>query len=79
MRSWTVLLEKNHGPLPGGKMPPQRSSQAAVERGEMWGDDGTRIAVRIPVAAMSEVCNVGPQHRQNQGIDRCFRWVPRTE
>ena len=40
---------------------------AAVERGEMWGDDGTRIAVRIPVAAMSEVCNVGPQDRQIRG------------
>ena len=40
---------------------------AALERGELWNADGTQIAGRIPVAAMREVCNVGPQHRQIRG------------
>ena len=39
----------------------------AVERGELWSDDGTHVAARIPVATMSEVCNVGPQDRQIRG------------
>ena len=56
--SWTAARWKNAATA---------QFAAAVERGEMWGDDGTRIAVRIPVAAMSEVCNVGPQHRQIRG------------
>ena len=40
---------------------------AALERGELWSDDGTRVAGRIPVAAMGEVCSVGPQDRQIRG------------
>ena len=56
--SWTAARWKNAATA---------QFAAAVERGEMWGDDGTRIAVRIPVAAMSEVCNVGPQHRRIRG------------
>ncbi len=40
---------------------------AAVERGELWTGDGTRLAGRIPVTPMSEVCNVGPQHRRIRG------------
>ena len=39
----------------------------AIERGELWTADGTHVAARIPVAAMSEVCNVGPQDRQIRG------------
>ena len=40
---------------------------AAAERGELWAGDGTQLAGHIPVTAMGEVCNVGPQHRQIRG------------
>ena len=40
---------------------------AALERGELWAADGTRAVARIPVAAMKDVCNVGPQHRRIRG------------
>ena len=41
---------------------------AALERGELWASDGTRAVARIPVAAMRDVCNVGPQHRRIRGV-----------
>lgn len=40
---------------------------AALERGELWSEDGTALAGHIPTAAMGEVCNVGPQDRQIRG------------
>ena len=40
---------------------------AALERGELWTEDGAQVAGRVPVAAMGGVCNVGPQHRQIRG------------
>ncbi len=40
---------------------------AALERGELWAEDGTRLVGNIPVAAMGEVSNVGPQDRQIRG------------
>ncbi len=40
---------------------------SAVERGELWTADGTSLAGHIPIAAMAEVCNVGPQDRQIRG------------
>lgn len=40
---------------------------AAVERGELWTEDGTHMVGRVPVATMREVCNVGPQHRRIRG------------
>ena len=40
---------------------------AALERGELWTDDGARLAGHVPVAAMGEVCNVGPQDRRIRG------------
>ena len=40
---------------------------AALERGELWRADGLSVAANIPVAAMGEVCNVGPQDRQIYG------------
>ena len=39
----------------------------ALERGELWVKDGTRMAGKIPVADMAKVCNVGPQHRRIRG------------
>ena len=40
---------------------------SALERGELWTKDGSRVAGRVPVTAMQEVCNVGPSDRQIRG------------
>ena len=40
---------------------------SALERGELWTGDGTQVEGRVPVAAMGDVCNVGPQHRRIRG------------
>ena len=39
----------------------------ALERGELWVQDGTRVVGHIPVTALNNVCNVGPQDRQIRG------------
>ena len=40
---------------------------AALERGELWTEYGRRVTGHIPVAAMLQICNVGPQHRKIRG------------
>ena len=40
---------------------------SALERGELWKEDGSRIAGTVPIAAMGDVCNVGPQDRRIRG------------
>ncbi len=40
---------------------------AALERGELWNEDGSQVVGHVPVAAMGDVCNVGPQHRRIRG------------
>ena len=40
---------------------------AALERGELWTEDGTQVAGHVPIAVMADVCNVGPQHRKIRG------------
>ena len=40
---------------------------AALERGGLWTADGAQVAGRVPVAAMGDVCSVGPQHRRIRG------------
>ena len=40
---------------------------SALERGELWTEDGTQVAGHIPVSVMGDVCNVGPQHRRIRG------------
>lgn len=40
---------------------------SALERGELWAQDGTGLVGKLPVALMGEVCNVGPQDRQIRG------------
>ena len=40
---------------------------AALERGELWSEDGSQVAGHVPVAAMEDVCNVGPQDRRIRG------------
>ncbi len=39
----------------------------ALERGELWNEDGSQVAGYVPVAAMGHVCNVGPQDRRIRG------------
>ena len=40
---------------------------SALERGELWIEDGGQVAGRVPVAVMGDVCNVGPQDRRIRG------------
>ena len=40
---------------------------AALERGELWTNDGVQVAGNIPVATLGDVCNVGPQDRRIRG------------
>ena len=68
---WGEMVE---GPLGGEHWKASRWKRAltcqfasAVERGEFWNEDGTGIVGTIPVAPTSEVCHVGPQHRQIRG------------
>ena len=42
-------------------------SAAALERGELWNEDGSQVAGYVPVATMGHVCNVGPQDRRIRG------------
>ena len=44
----------------------------ALERGELWTNDGGEVAGEIPVVPMQDVCHVGPQHRQIRGSLGCF-------
>ena len=45
---------------------------AALERGELWNEDGTQVAGHVLVAAMGDVCNVGPQDRNIRGSAGSF-------
>ena len=40
---------------------------SALERGDLWNEDGSQVAGHVPVAAMGHVCNVGPQDRRIRG------------
>ena len=40
---------------------------AAMESGQLWREDRMALAGNIPIAAMGDVCNVGPQHRSIRG------------
>ena len=40
---------------------------AAVERGELWAEDGTRLVENVTVAEMGDIYNVGPQDRRIRG------------
>ena len=68
---WGVLLD---GPVAAGPWTAARWRQgqtgqfaAALERGELWADDGSRVVAQLPIAPMRVVCNVGPQDRQIRG------------
>ena len=68
---WGELVD---GPVGEGSWKPARWKRAlvgqfasALERGEVWTEDGSKVVGRAPVATMKEVCNVGPQHRRIRG------------
>ena len=44
----------------------------ALERGELWTEDGSQVAGHVPVAALGNICNVGPQDRQIRGSSGVF-------
>ena len=44
----------------------------AVERGELWADDGVQLVGHFPVTDMAEICNVGPEHRSIRGSHGAF-------
>ena len=68
---WGELLD---GPVAAGPWTAARWWQgqtgqfaAALERGELWAADGSRVVAKIPIAPMQDVCNVGPQDRRIRG------------
>ncbi len=70
-QQWGELLD---GPVDAGPWTAARWQRgqtgqfaAALERGELWADDGTHIVARVPIAPMAQVCNVGPQDRRIRG------------
>ncbi len=46
---------------------------AALERGELWTEDGGKLAGHIPIAVMGEVWNMGPEHKQIKGSTGVFQ------
>lgn len=44
----------------------------ALERGEVWNTDGLQVIGRIPIAALGDVCNVGPEDRAIHGPNGVF-------
>ena len=68
---WGELL---NGPVDDGPWTASRWSRgqtgqfaSALERGELWDADGSRVVAQIPIAPMADVCHVGPQDRQIRG------------
>lgn len=68
---WGELLD---GPVDDGPWTAARWKQgqtgqfaAALERGELWDADGSRVVAQIPVAPLGNVCHVGPQDRRIRG------------
>ena len=45
---------------------------AALERGELWTEDGAQVAGHISVGRLSEVCSIGPEHRSIRGSHGAF-------
>ncbi len=68
---WGELLDGpvNDGPWTASRWKQGRTGQfaSALERGELWAEDGSRVVARIPIAPMADVCHVGPQHRRIRG------------
>ncbi len=84
---WGELLD---GPVDAGPWTAARWKQgqtgqfaAALERGELWAADGSRVVAQLPIAPMQDVCNVGPQHRRIRGslgvFDGYHGWDPQVQ
>ncbi|MCY3959516.1 MAG: hypothetical protein OXG65_14665 [Chloroflexi bacterium] len=68
---WGELLD---GPVDDGPWTTSRWKQgqtgqlaAALERGELWAADGSRVIAQIPIAPMADLYHVGPQDRRIRG------------
>lgn len=68
---WGEMVD---GPVGEGSWKPARWKRAlvgqfaaALERGEIWTDDGVRVIGRVPVSALSETWNVSPDSQQIRG------------
>ena len=44
----------------------------ALERGELWAADGSRVVSPLPIAPMGDVCHVGPEHKKIRGVSGVF-------
>ena len=73
---WGELL---NGPVGEGPWTASRWKQgqtgqfaAALERGELWSADGSRVLAQIPIAPMADVCQVGPEHKKIRGVTGVF-------
>jgi hypothetical protein len=77
---WGELLDApvNGGPWTGGRWKRALVTQfaSALQRGELWSADGTRVLGRIKLALLSDVGSVGPQHRQIRGSLGVFNAHP---
>ena len=56
---------------------------SALERGEIWTEDRSQVTGRVPVAALEQVCKVGPQDRRIHGsigvFDAYHGWNERAQ
>ena len=50
---------------------------AALERGELWSADGSRVVAQIPMAKMADVCLVGPARPSDSRVAGRVRRLPR--
>lgn len=73
---WGELL---NGPVDDGPWTTARWRQgqtgqfsAALERGELWAADGSRVIAQLPIAPMQVVCRIGPQDRRIRGSIGAF-------
>ncbi len=84
---WGELLD---GPVDDGPWTASRWKQgqtgqfaAALERGELWAVDGTRVVAQVPIAPMEDVFHVGPQDRRIRGslgvFDSYHSWDPQAQ
>ena len=73
---WGELLD---GPVHTGPWTAARWKQgqtcqfaAALQRGELWEADGSRVVAQLPIAPIGDVCDVGPEHKQIRGVSGAF-------
>ena len=84
---WGELLDGpvDEGPWTASRWKQGQSGQfaAALERGELWAADGSRVVAQIPIAPMGDIYQVGPQDRRIRGslgvFDSYHSWDPQAQ